>query len=266
MPSPVLLAPLLSLVLAAGAPPPPTLGPEAAVPQDGRGREGQDGRGGKEGPKQETQLPAAEAARAIEAALKGKDPAAAIEALRRHGRVGEAVVARAAAAGLQHKDLEVRKAAARALRFNEAPEATDALVQAVRDKKAMEETSYAVELYMAIGQKGDPRTLPVLTDHLVVDNGGNRVTQARILALGQIRDKRAVEAILDFMVAGRGRVRFPYEAQCNLSLAVLTGEDLGGRDSWMRWWNDHKATLKVSETIPETLPRRLRAAWDRAWE
>lgn len=208
--------------------------------------------------------PAADA-KAIVEALKGKDAAAAAAAVKERGRTAHPDVVKAVAGGLDHKDPEVRKAALRALRFNEAPEATDELLKVAKNKKALEEREFALEYYLALGQKGHPRCLPVLADNLVVDHGGNRVTQVRVAALGRIRDRKAVEEIMSFLVKGRGFTQHPYIREANLALAVLTGEDLGGRDQWMAWWNDNKSTFKVSPAVPEDLPPRIARAWEALW-
>lgn len=213
---------------------------------------------------EKTKVDPAAAAAEIQEALKSKDPAAAAEVIAEKGRTADAAVVKAVAEGLHSKEAEVREAALAALRYNEAPEAFDPLLKLARDQKVMAEPQFAAKVYLALGQKGDPKALPVLAEDLTVDDGGSRVIQARVLAMGRVRNDQALEELMNFLVKGRGRAAHPYWREVNLSLAALTGLDLGGRDAWQEWWNEHRNEFKVEPKQPK-LPPRVEAAWNAVW-
>ena len=78
-----------------------------------------------------------------------------------------------------------------------------------KNKAILEDEIVAEQYYLALGQKGDKKALKVLTDGLSKTNRGDKVTRARILALGRIRDTDSVEALIDVMVSGSARRRHP---------------------------------------------------------
>jgi len=204
--------------------------------------------------------PAAAAAK-IKVAIK-EAPSPAIDAMEKYGRIADKAVTKALAAGLRHRDQEVRAAAIRALRYNEAKTALTELIRVKSNKRILEDAKLAEEYYLAIGQHGSKKTLGLLTAKLHITRRGDKVTGARILALGRVRERAAVEALISFCKSGRRRGR--HNSELRLALAALTGHDAHGAESWVRWWQDNKADFVMMKVAP-TLPKKLARGWDKVW-
>ncbi|KAA3609417.1 MAG: hypothetical protein DWQ01_08780 [Planctomycetota bacterium] len=205
-----------------------------------------------------------EIAEAIKEALKGDDASVAVNILKNQGVVADKVVVKAVGGGFSHKDPAVRLEALRALRFNEDKYALSQLLKIGKDKKLMDDPKFAAEYYMALGQKGDSKAISTIVKNLVLDNGGNQVTKARLISLGKIRDKKSVEELMSFMVQGKARRQNPYMKEISVSLVILTGEMYRARDQWQAWWNDNKRTFKVAKE-PAALPKNEQRKWDMLW-
>ncbi len=210
------------------------------------------------------EIPPEEALEVLDQAFSSKNVEAILQALETMGRVPDKKVVKEVGKAFQNRDARVRAGALQALRFNDAPEALSSLLKLARNKKLLEDKQFAAEYYLALGQKGDAKAIKVLADGLVVDNGGNPVIRARILALGHIRDRRAVEELMDFWVKGKARRAHPYARELSLALGVLTGENRRGRDQWIDWWNDNRRSFRIAEEEYE-LPRQYQRQWQRLW-
>jgi HEAT repeat protein len=235
---------LLALTLARQDPPPPP------VPE----------------PAEKTQTPTpAEAAAAITLALKDKAASPAQAQLKAHGKIADPAVVKAVADGLKHGETVVRLAALEALRFNADPSATEELLKLKSNKKLLEDVNAAEAYALALGQKRDKRALPILKDGLVASSNTNgKVMQAKIRALGRIREKESCEIIMDFM-SSAVVMADRYMAEIRVSMAVLTGADQGpAQRDWRNWWNDNKSKLKIlAEEAP--LPAGAQRAWTILW-
>ena len=201
----------------------------------------------------------------IDKALKGKDAKAKVEAIGKNSAVVDAKVAEAIGKGLREKESEVRLAAIDALRFMPHPEARKTLEQWLRTERGLkDETEIYAAALKAVGQHGAKESIDLLLEDLwtVPDHA---VLQARILSLGRIRDRAAVEALMDLLKsAGPNKVE-PYMGEFRLSLMALTGVDQGkSRDLWTRWWQDQKDKFALPKTEPE-LPKADSWRWKSYW-
>lgn len=219
-----------------------------------------------------TDIDPAEAAKEIREALKGKDENVSRAVLENIGRVPSKLVTKEVAKGLKHKSQQVVLAALDALRYNTDPSALDQLLKAKSNKPLHKDEKTAVGFALALGQKADIKCLKLLTEDLVATAKiPDAVLKAKIAAIGRIRHKDAVEAILDYSkttVAGgrrRGGVRnMMTEAQ--ISLKVLTGVDMGTSTSaWQEWWYDSKKSFKMSEEEWSLEDARAQRRWDALW-
>jgi hypothetical protein len=184
-----------------------------------------------------------EAVAALKEAAKAKDPTVLEATLASVGRIADKAVVKA--------------------------DALDALIKAAKDKKLMAVEKLAVELTYALGQKADKKALKTLTDgYTVTAKGLGELMKAKTLSLGRVRDKAAVEAILDFVNSGlrrRGERRMPQDAL--VALQVLTGQEAGKQVSdWMDWWYDEKGSLKIHAEEWPLPDGRAQRQWDRLWE
>lgn len=182
------------------------------------------------------------------------------------GRVEDKKVAKAVGDFLKHKDSEVRYEALRALRYNEHPEATNVLLKQKKNKAILEDERAAEEYYLSLGQKRDKRAIKILADGLMSTNRGDKLTRARIVSLGRIREVDSVEALMNCLVSGGARRRHPQLMEIHTSLSVLTGAILKpSQDNWIAWWNDNKRGLKLTKEEQELDSKKARAAWMTLW-
>ncbi|NUN50691.1 MAG: hypothetical protein HUU15_17935 [Candidatus Brocadiae bacterium] len=110
-------------------------------------------------------------------------------------------------------------------------------------------TKLAVKGWDAVGQTGDLRAVPALTDN-VLDAQSAEVSNARIRALGNMRDKKVVDFLVElpFKIKGKGRGPGGGGGQRQAiknSLNKLTGQDFG-EDwlEWKKWWRDNQKAFK----------------------
>jgi len=210
----------------------------------------------------------------LKAALAAKEPAFAVDAVRRLGRTADkAIVDLLDRKALRHKEPLVWRTALQALRFNPDPSALTALLGADVERLT-EDDDTAVEYYRALGQKADPKARPILVRNRHVSRGSKVVT-ARIQAIGRIRSDKAVAELMQLMksggaggggkrAGGGGRGRNPHIADLRLSLAALTGQDFGNDETaWIRWWADHDERYELPAA--DAMPKELQRKWDNLW-
>jgi HEAT repeat protein len=253
-----------ALVLAAGI----VLGRAPAAQEAGRGETGPDQKAAEPArPEPPTKEQAAAAAKTVKEGLASKEPGTRIAALRAAASVPHADVAGAVAAGLKDNDTDVRIAAMETLGALRVPEALKELQRlASSDKKLQKDSRVFATLLKEIGRYGDVSSIPILTDK-PWENIDAAVVKARIYGLGNIRDVKAVEALLQLMTKGSPLPGedSPFMPDFRVALARLTGTDQTTNKSlWQKWWNDNKKTFKVSnELLP--MPAELQARWDEYW-
>lgn len=156
------------------------------------------------------------------------------------------------------KESKVRAGAAIALGQHGDTAVVPSLIQAMDECRDLPEAMAGI--CVALGELGDKRAVKPLTSDLWKTKTGY-VIEARIAALGKIRDVSAIEELLDlFYVAGGEAVKI-YFPSIGRSLSKLTGQNYGGdRDGWKEWWRKNKATFefaKEDEDDPKR-PRRPR--------
>ena len=144
--------------------------------------------------------------------------------------------------GLRHRDTKLRTTVIEALARMDHPDALAALHAALkRDKKELQEAPpLHAALLRAIARHGSPTSIPLLTEDLFQSPDRGVIT-ARILGLGNIRTKAAVEELIQIMrSAPRPRVG-DFMGEFRLSLVALTGEDKGtDQELWINWYGDHR--------------------------
>ena len=198
-----------------------------------------------------------------------------IEALGEAAGVEDAAVVDEIGKALRDRNVEVRRAAIDALGKNKHADALRELHDLYRrDEKLRKDEETFVRLLQAIGRKGAPSSVEVLSsdvfDHLTL-----RTARARVMGLGRIRTKDSVETLVKLSRLSGGDTRRKVQSQTEaraiidrdfrLSLAVLTGQDLSpDRAEWTRWWNDNKGKLQVAPGRP-ALESSLVQQWESYW-
>ncbi|MEX1024529.1 MAG: hypothetical protein WD226_05575 [Planctomycetota bacterium] len=208
---------------------------------------------------------------ALEAAYRSKEPAKVVAAIDGARAVLHADVIELVADGLKDKSLEVQDASIDALRWMEHPDALSALLKHWKKNKALrKDVERAPSVLKAIGQHADASSLDVLTDN-VFENPTHKVVQARLLALGRIRDVEAIDTLMDLMAkrgggrGGRGGNGGAFMNDFRMALTVLTGRDLGrDANAWRKWWSDNEKGFEVPPELPE-LPRDVEILWKGYW-
>ena len=215
---------------------------------------------------EEEELTPERAVELLEAADKSGELDLIFIAIEDAGRVADKKVVKELSGFLKHKDAEVRYLTVQTLRYNQDEEALKVLLKQKSNKKILEDERCAEEYYYALGQKGDKRAIKILSDDLNKTNRGDKVTRARILALGRIREVESVEALMDCLVSGAARRRHPQMTEIHTSLVVLTGASVRpNQDDWIAWWNDNKRGLELTKQEQELDTKKGRSAWMELW-
>ncbi len=206
-----------------------------------------------------------EAARRIKKVMAKGSDAQILAVLHAYGLYDHSKVVSAVATGLKHKRVVVRWAALIVLRYHPNKLATGALLKHKSNKliSGMEET--AVEYWLALGQRADRRALRPLSAGFGRPKGeAVPVTAARCKAMGRIRDRDAIDALVRF-----GRSGFAYSPALSepimMSLSALTGHSTGSTRMWAMWWSSSRR--KSYEVEAEVrLPLSVRAEWKQLWK
>jgi hypothetical protein len=203
----------------------------------------------------------------LKSALASKESAQRIAALRGAAAVPHADVAKAVAPALKDSDADVQVAAMEALGSMRAPEALKELQRFESShKKLREDARLYSTLLKEIARHGSESSIEVLSKD-PWENTDATVVRARIFGLGNIRDKKAVEALLSMMnlanpLPGEDS---PFMPDFRIALARLTGTDqTTNKSMWQKWWNDNKKEFKVAAE-PLEIPAELQAKWDEYW-
>lgn len=211
-----------------------------------------------------------EAVNGLEEAFKKGKTADRLEALAKYGKVCDGQVIEVIAKGLRDKETGVRTASIEALRWMKHPDALEALHQSFKkDRTIRKDDALHEAMIKAIGQHGSPESIDILTENLLAD-APRQVHVARIYSLGNIRDKRSVEALMDVMqktgrrAGKRGGGGQPLMGELRNALLMLTGEDLKDEKAWTDWWKANEKTFEVTPE-PTDVPKRVTAQWNRYW-
>jgi hypothetical protein len=205
---------------------------------------------------------------ALESAWKDGESGERVRAIQAAAELSDAKLVAAIARGLDERDVAVRDAAVTALRYQPHPAALERLHAALRKApRSPEEDRRVAELVLAVGQHGSPSSIELLAD-AAPDRTREHATRARIRALGHVRERAALEALIALRIkAGPGaRGGALFDADFRLALWSLTGTDQGlAPESWTRWWNEHGRDFAVAPQAPEE-PRALAQRWRALWE
>ena len=153
--------------------------------------------------------------------------------------------------GFSDKSLTVREKSAEVLGRMGRRNVVALLVKAMRPNE--ENLSVYVAVIGALGHIGDPKAIPALTKDFwgFKDRSATvQAGQAKIAALGRIRSKKSVDALIDLLYKfGRGRQGTGRLVVDGVrALQALTGQDFGQeRDEWKDWWKKNKAKFKLEE-------------------
>jgi len=215
-----------------------------------------------------------EATTGIKEAFKTRDEDVISVALERWGGVLDKKVVHELAAGMRSRDRGVKMMAIEVLGWTKYEPALKQLHREFRRSKTKwdkDEDMFA-ELLQAIGRHGDPSSVKVLSESpfkaLTLATG-----RARILGLGNIRDKSAItELVKGTQLAGdnpprswrpMGDKRFVKEF--TIALTILTGQEYGrDLEAWRQWWRKNEKTFEMSPARPE-IPDWMRKVWDEYW-
>jgi hypothetical protein len=204
----------------------------------------------------------------LEAALRSGVQASLEAALARAQEVPHGDVVKQVLRALEDERVPVRIAAVQALRWIRIPDSLSALHKLAKDKKRMKEPELGAAILRAIGQHADSSSVAILAREPFEPQRGDCI-KARIYALGRIRTREALEAVMA-MVATIPRGNYPrpivaHMKETRLVLALLTGVDQGeAPEPWEVWWREHRKGF-VPSTEPPELPRELQSQWDGYW-
>lgn len=213
----------------------------------------------EEGPEPVTDEEAKSALEQFNEAYKADELEARAKACLALGKVYHATTQRTLLNVLvKDKESKVRGAAALALGQHGDVEAVPSICSAMDACREMPEAMEGI--CIALGQLGDKRAIKPLASDLWKTKTP-AVIYCRIGALGKIRDKQAIEELLDLFYVASAQAVAPYAPAIGKALHELTDQGFGSdREGWKDWWRKNKATFKFpdeSEDDPKK-PRRPR--------
>jgi hypothetical protein len=198
----------------------------------------------------------------------GKDgtPQKRVEAIQKHVGVVDARVIEWVAKGLVDSEGTVVTASVDALGHMKHPNALESLSSWFKreKKKLADDETLLPQVFKAIGRHGSPSSVELLSKD-PFDQRTYLAAQARVMSLGNIRAKEAVEALIDMSkLVGPHRMD-GVRNDFRVALAQLTGLDLGPESTaWQKWWQDNKKTFEVAKE-PAKLEGILQRQWQRYW-
>jgi HEAT repeat protein len=248
--SPFWIPPALACLLAAAALP---AAPARSAPTTVRPEE--------DGPSRAT---VEAAVKALRAAFASRDPEVRIAALEEH-RVPDREVVALLARGLRDDESRVRRAALEALRWTPHSDALRALHRVQkRDTELRSDEQLGPALYRAIGQHADPASIDLLEERIYSETN-RAIVRARLWAIGNIRDREALESLIALLRAAKPETVKKYVRDLRVALIQLTGVDQGEVPArWLDWWSDHRRDFEMAEE-PPLMPIDLQRRWDSFW-
>jgi HEAT repeat protein len=141
--------------------------------------------------------------------------------------------------------LEVRNASALALGRMHHRRCFSLLVDA--SERYRDEPDDLVAVVVALGELGDPRAVRVLSRTWWMPSD-REVVEAKIEALGRIRHRDSVEALIELLTLTGGDPLEAYDGRILFALCSLTGEEFG-RDAmvWKNWWVRNHRTFRIPD-------------------
>lgn len=145
---------------------------------------------------------------------------------------------------LKSDRFKVRAAAAKALGEIKAVDAIPALGDILKNKAEVGDVQ--VEAAGALGAIGDARAVPVLMLDLMMTKD-EKAYFARIDALGLIKDRTSIEALLEIPGKIRGKPIKETNQHCQRLLEALTREKQPNINAWRTWWSKVKDTFQFAK-------------------
>jgi HEAT repeat protein len=210
----------------------------------------------------------------LKEAFELADDVVIVEAIDRAEGVADPSVVALLAKGLSLRSTAVKARAIDALGRTRHPAALDALHDLFRrDPRLGENEDLYSRLFRAIARHGDPASIPILT-HKPFRYLTWNVGRARVLGLGRIRHRDAVQALVEGsrLAGGRGLtgaasgLRGAFREDFRTALTTLTGTDQGiAMPDWEKWWREHGDRLEVTPHRPR-VPEDVREHWEAYWQ
>lgn len=133
---------------------------------------------------------------------------------------------------------QLRYEAVRVLRYIDQPKALDVLIKMAKNRNTYKDPEFAAQVLRAVGQYQDPAGLDALMSQTSILE--HVVWSARIHAMSNIRDKRAVSELIEYFtktaVASSQKGSIPIHE----ALHILTGESFKDPRAWTDWWKNQK--------------------------
>jgi len=151
--------------------------------------------------------------------------------------------------GLKDKDLEIRKKAAEVLGVMKLRDVVSALLKAMKANE--KHSDVYLKIIWALGNLGDPKAISPLSKKFWNQSDGGagvEAAQAKIDALGKIRSRKSVDALLGLLYMAEPLSMVTVALNLRSSLKSLTGKDYGfDRGKWKSWWKKARPKFKLEE-------------------
>lgn len=197
-------------------------------------------------------------------AMASKDVETRLGAAREAARIQHASLNAPLAKLLKDKDERVRTEAITALSMREDPKdkraGAKALVARIKPlEKGGEATrEELLAIVSALHDLAQPSTIKPLLD--MKSDCDTAVANARLMAVGNIPSKEAIDRLIQFSDKGR-RGRRQLRSGAHKALIYATGERVsGGVDGWRRWWSENKATFNLDAAADRRVKERVENA------
>ena len=204
---------------------------------------------------------------AIEVGIEEENLEATLEAIKAAQAVPHEDVTEALSKAARLPEIEIAVAALDVLgRIDDESAVAELKRIRKKGKKLLEQEAWAIELWRAMGRRGDTELVDLIAD-ASLQQQHFKVDRARILALGKIRSVESVEALMGLMKRIAKKEINAFMDPFRASLIALTGQDAGhNRDLWEEWWNDNKRDLELPEEEQAIENKKIRFTWDAFWK
>lgn len=170
------------------------------------------------------------------------------------------------AKGLADRDPSVKLAAIDALGWMYHDDSVRALESWYKKnkKKLLNEPELLAPTFKALGRLASPSSVAILSEK-PNKAATYPVIQARVMALGNIRTKESVEAIISMTARVGTRDLEKWMGKLRLAMFHIVGEDHGPDPKmWGDWWRQVRKDLRIPEETPAFDEARQKA-WDAYW-
>ncbi len=156
------------------------------------------------------------------------------------------VSAAIAKTGLRDPGADVREQAAEILGVLGRPNVVPALLAALKANE--DEIRVYLRVILALGEIGDPRAVDALSKdwwNQRIGEYGIAAAKAKILALGNIRHATSVDALIDTFFMAKEETIGLVKGEIVESLTKLTGQKFDyDRNAWKDWWKKARADFR----------------------